>query len=880
MASNIYSTYANKTATIIGKNSLPANISFNTPVVHAATGGITLSWNEIVDTIDFKEYIVQISPNGVWDYSGNTEIFRGLALDFLYTAATITPGIKTFLIKAVDTIGNYSSTAGSTSVTITAPAWASQTISHVINDGQITITWPVPSTEQFIVESYQVKHRTGNSSTLWAGALTTGHGTTEGVYSATNSITFPVTWGPGQDGSGDSYRTFIISAKDSLGNISSNQINKSIEISAPSTLNVAHQFTSNDEGTKVDARVYWPVPSISSSQLPIAHYKVFYKDYKTGTSAPTFTNAGSAYLDALGTTEFKQEVDWGPTKTNSQGVITASTGTSNDVRRYWVVPIDLAGNWGIAYNVGESDYIPEIEDVTISRPNNITGLTTTEYSTKSSNGVVEINWNLPVVTTAPITSVRVFWELPEWTAATNKLSSTRGEKNSKAGTATKYSTPVNWGPTNGSGETTRVIYFVAYDSIGNISIPTGVSVAVTNPAQVTSTSLTASVIDNNVILRWADPAATSLPIASYDIYRCPASGTCTVTDYGTTATYITNVGGTNTYSFFETAAGTYKYFVRTKDLASNYSTPQSISTTVSEPRDFAVLTDVTSKYNTGALTAGYCSGGTGANKATCESGPDIGDWIHPSTASWTNIEDESNTTSVLPVNTTETWQEHFVNNSWAGPSAQVSAGFEYFIKPETSATYYQQWDLGTTQTSATVTLITTSEDLGKSISNPGTVSQTPEIFLSNTETDIELAVTNTGGSWVSKGSGNTSVLGTTFRFVKVKISYTSNNGAFKKISQQKATLNLATVRDQSTGPVTISTLSGTPTNGKRVTFNKTFQDITSIQVTPIFKQSGNQNTAIYNFIDVADPTEFDVYLLDATDGSFALGDFTWQATGV
>ena len=524
-------------------------------------------------------------------------------------AASITTGTKTFLIKAVDTTGNYSTTAGSTSFVVTAPAWVltgggAQTVSHVINDGQLTVTWPVPSTTQFAVASYEVRYIVGDSSTNWAGATATGHGTTEGVHSATNSITFPVTWGPGEEGDGEAHRTFIIKAKDTVGNLSSNEIYKAIQISPPDTVNAAHQFTANDEGTKVDARVFWTATTISASQLPIAHYKIFYQDYKTGSTAPTFANRGSAYLEGLGTTEFKQEVDWGPSKTNSNGTISSSTGTSNDIRRYWVVPVDLAGNWGVAY-VGppENDHIGDIEDVTVTRPNSITGLATTDYSTKSSNGVVEINWNLPVVTTAPITSIRVFWELPTWVSATSLLTSTRGEKNSKAGTATKYSTPVNWGPTNGSGETSRVIYFIAYDSIGNISVPTGITVSVNNPAQISSTALTSQVIDNNVILRWTDPAATSLPISSYDVYRCPAAGTCSVSDYLTTTTYVTNVGGTNTYSFFETAAGTYKYFVRTKDLAGNYSIPQAISTTVSEPRDFAVLTDVTSKYNTGALTA-------------------------------------------------------------------------------------------------------------------------------------------------------------------------------------------------------------------------------------------------------------------------------------
>ena len=140
---------------------------------------MTLSWNEIATTLDFKEYVVQLSPNGVWDYSGNTEIFRGLGLTHLHTAASITPGVKTFLIKAVDTTGNYSVAAVSTTVTIAAPSWTlsganTQTVTHIINDGQMTITWPTPASEQFVVESYQVKFRAGNSSSAWGGAAAAG----------------------------------------------------------------------------------------------------------------------------------------------------------------------------------------------------------------------------------------------------------------------------------------------------------------------------------------------------------------------------------------------------------------------------------------------------------------------------------------------------------------------------------------------------------------------------------------------------------------------------------------------------------------------------------------------------------------------------------
>jgi hypothetical protein len=522
---NIFSRFATKSATILGKIAPPSDVTFNTPEIRPTSATIYFSWPDITD-VDFKEYVIQKAPStGSWEttLSNNTEVFRGKANNFLYTSGSMTLGAMKFLIKAVDTSGIYSTNAAQRTITIDGATWNSQTISHTIEDGTLTITWPKPNTTQFDIASYQVKFRTGNSSTSWAGGVSTGHGTTEGVFNPANTLTFPVTWGTGEDGDATAYRTFIVKALDVAGNESGNEISKSIQINAPTVLSAAHQFIQNDEGTKVDARVFWTAPSISSSQLPIAHYKVFYQDYKTGSSAPTFANKGSPYLSQLGTTEFKQEVDWGPTMDNSNGTITSSSGTSSDIRRYWIVPVDSAGNWGVGYNVPESDYIPDIEDVTITRPNAPTGLSISDYSTKSSNGVVEVTWTLPVVTTAPITSFRIFWELPTWNATTNKLTSTRGEKNSKAGTASKYSTPVTWGPSNGSSESTRTIYLVAYDSVGNISLPVGISVPVTNPNQITAGSLTAQVIDNNVILRWADPAATSLPIASYDIYRCPSA---------------------------------------------------------------------------------------------------------------------------------------------------------------------------------------------------------------------------------------------------------------------------------------------------------------------------------------------------------------------
>jgi hypothetical protein len=111
------------------------------------------------------------------------------------------------------------------------------------------------------------------------------------------------------------------------------------------------------------------------------------------------------------------------------------------------------------------------------------------------------------------------------------------------------------------------------------------------------------------------------------------------------------------------------------------------------------------------------------------------------------------------------------------------------------------------------------------------------------------------------------------------------------------TLNLATIRDQSSSKLSVTNA----TTGLAINFNKTFQDITSIMVTPLLTGScsagghtnriaceldsetwtqGTQNTAIYDFNDVANPTSFTVYLMNAQTGAFTTGDFTWQATGV
>lgn len=883
---------------------------------------IELRWDPVSD-LDLKEYVIQytqvngtcslpaytdqtscINNSGVWTSAWetpgsevtNTEIYRGSSNKFLYSPTSLNVGTHYFLVKALDTTGHYSSIPGYLAYNVVAPSWSTQYITYKIKEGLLTLTWPEPSVKQFNIEGYQVRYRTGNSSQNWAGAINTGQGTTENTYTAGNSLTFHINWGSGQSGTSETIRTFIVKAKDNMGNESSNEIHIEITIIKPDTISVHSQFINNN------TRVWWnenniieysgtPTTRQGSGKLNISHYKVYYDEYKT--NVPTFLLSSSTlYLDNLGTTEFKQVVTWGPTVTNNDGSITSLSGTSNPTRRYWVIPVDIVGNWGL-----NSSNIPEFEDVSVTRPNNITSLTASDFSTDTSNGIVDITWVSPTKTSLPIDSIKIFWEEPTWLGGA--LTSTRGIKNSKAGNATKYSTPVDWGPTQNtySGESSRTFYFICYDSAGNISLPSSsISISVNNPQQVSS--ITKSVIDNNAIIRWeesgvcSDTAYTtksacltsgatwtntsSLPIVSYDVFRCPSTGTCTEVDYLTTSNFITNTGNANTYTFFEAAAGTYKYFIRSKDSAGNYSSPKAITALINEPRDFELLVDMDSNFSNSALIEGYCSGASGANESICETNG--GSWIAASQGSWTNILSTGDTTALLPVNTTETWQSHFTTNSWSTLQDHITNSHDYYIIPPTTATYWQKWDIGDTVTSATVSLVDTFNDYS------GLISASPTIYYMNQSTsndnlyDSE-SISNIAG-WTSGIPGDESLLASNIRYLKLKIEYSSSSYSFREVINQNIGLNLRTIRDQSSNQVSIAWADRD--SGATVSFNKVFQDINSISVTPTAdtNSNGNYNTAIYDFVDIANPTTFTVYLIDATDGTKADGSFTWQATGV
>ena len=171
------------------------------------------------------------------------------------------------------------------------------------------------------------------------------------------------------------------------------------------------------------------------------------------------------------------------------------------------------------------------------------------------------------------------------------------------------------------------------------------------------TSVSTSVIDNNVLIRWESVAGT-LPIEHFIVSKGA--------DYNT-ATEIGIRKGSFT-TVFETQAGTYTYWITPVDTGGNIGAYKKTVATVSQPPDFILNVVWTTDWS-----------GTKTNIAV------KGD------------------VATLPINTTETIDDHFTN--WATPNDQVNAGYPLWLTPSAgSASYVEVFDYQTVLGSTTITI--------------------------------------------------------------------------------------------------------------------------------------------------------------------------------
>lgn len=371
--------------------------------------------------------------------------------------------------------------------------------------------------------------------------------------------------------------------------------------------------------------------------------------------------------------------------------------------------------------------------------------------------------------------------------------------------------PVSW---TGS----RTFTFYASVIAGQLSTGLEVIVSPNAPGQPT---VTQRVIDNNVLFTYSS-AKGSLPIERYEIRRAAT--------YNVGDTPIATKAGTSTFTVIaETISGTYTYWFDAIDIAGNRSATRQISAIVNEPPDYNFVDSYSAEEN---------------------------NW--PGTL--TNCLVDIDNRLILPVNTTETWAQHFTNNSWDQPQDQIDASYDYYLQPSTNtATYQFEWDTGAVISSTMISC-----------------SPAPNVFDGSVthSTEIEYRET-TGDSWTSGGAGVEQILATDFRYVRVTISFTASGGDdLAYLNDVLIRLDAKIARDSGKG-----TALASDTNGTEFFFNKNFVDAEPPRIS--INTNGGAAVAKHatvDFVDAANPTSFKVYIWNTTGGRVD-ADISWETSG-
>lgn len=847
-----------------GGASTNASVSLNVPVpaqpvVTAQFSGpnFVISITPPASTLPVREYV--ITEQGV-------EIFRGAATN--YTARVTWNGLRTFTVAAVNTAG-ATSTAATVTLTAAASSAPGLTAQVVGTDYALTIT--APTTSVLPVVEYVV---TLNTVEIYRGP----------------SLNFNAraTW--------SGLRTFSITAINSAGLVSA-ATTANLTITAPAAPTTTGTFT--DSGYVLS----WNVPA---STLPIERYVVRNK-----------TN-GLVLDDDLKATTFVTPIDWSGSRefeiwaidsAGTAGAVTTVTATVvnpsvlNLQSRLFKSQLELSwsGQRGSLPIRQYSVYQAGVLVATLDAQN---WSVPVDWNGAKIFGVVaqDINGNLSAVTnvtetvdppqapsvTATIVdrSIRLTWADPVSELRVREYEVYRDGALVQKVSATTALVPINFA----GAKTYRVR---AIDEAGNIGAFGDVTITINAPGTFTFDGV---IVGDEIRLSWTTPTG-SLPISDYQILRgasntlvtrvsansysfkanwvgtetlkivaydiagntspeqtkainivapsapaikpevldnnimlrwTPGTGTLPIisTEIRRGATFATasvlQAADATFATFFEFQSGTYTYWLVNIDSAGNYGTPVAATVNVSQPPDFVLQTDFDSAF-----------GGTKTLVVQADGKLYFG------------------------VDPTQTFQQHFTADGFASPQAQISAGYPFYLQPNNTGTasYQEIFDYGTLLPSSLVTITPTVEN----------IAGDPTILV-----DIDVKA-NVGDAWTNIGTAVNQAFATSFRYVRFTLRLIKNSrDDLLAVSRINVRLNSKIKNDAGNG-----TANATDATGTQVNFAAGFIDVLSISVTPL---STTARFAVYDFVDVPNPTGFKVYMFD-TAGNRVSGNFSWQARG-
>lgn len=545
----------------------PAAVVFD--AVAYAGPNVVLKWPAPAATLPIVEYEIRDGAT----FSSAPVI--GKAKTTTHTLAVSWSGSRTFWVVPIDSAGNYGTEQ---SITITPTALgAPATFNGAVDNSDFALAWSAPTTGSLPVDRYEIRY-----GTSWAsGTYVTS------VYGLAAKV--PASW--------LGARTFWIAAIDTAGVVGTSRSYVGTLTGptiTPATPVLNHTFSGN--------LIYLSWPAATGS-FPVVSYEVRQgptwataasmviadkldatipafapgavnihvraKDSRGNESAEitksVTVTAPSAPSVASSVVGVKAQLSWGAPASSfpvssyeirygaswAAGTFVAVTSALNHrvnidwtgARTFWVAAVDAAGNVGTA---GSATAITVVAPPAPS-------LTAT-----FSNEFVNLDWTA-VAGTLPLDSFEVRYGA-SWAAGTS-LGSIKG---------TTLRIKATW-----SGS--RTFWVRAKDVNGTQSADGTATANVTPPSAPT---LTAQVVDNNVLLYWTGSTGT-LPIDTYEVRRGSSWAGATVIGQKS--------GGFTTV--FETVAGLYTYWVAAVDTAGNYGTPAQRAAAVSQPPDYVLRAD-------------------------------------------------------------------------------------------------------------------------------------------------------------------------------------------------------------------------------------------------------------------------------------------------
>lgn len=342
-------------------------------------------------------------------------------------------------------------------------------------------------------------------------------------------------------------------------------------------------------------------------------------------------------------------------------------------------------------------------------------------------------------------------------------------------TATSLKLRADWGGA-------RRWWVVGIDAAGNFGTPGTAVETIEAPEMV---SITHRVIDNFVYLYWAAEPGT-LPIERYRVYR------------GETiegAQLLGETGGTF-QPHFESQSGEFTYWIQPVDTAGNAGDALARTAAVDQPPDYVLFDDLDSTFS-GDL-----------DNAHLESGAVL-----------------------MPVNTQESFEDHFEDREWASPQDQIDAGYDRFIQPTpASGSYTEVIDYGAVLPGSRIKVTRTGAAIA------GAPSVSVSISIRADEED----------PWQDHPDTE-EIFGIDFRYVKVVVTVT--NSTDKDIYRLSG-LNIRLDVKEETDVISVVADAG-DAGGTEVLFNKEFIDVRSITAG---MQGNTPGFVTWDFLDAPDPT--------------------------